>query len=210
MMFGKVEGPWWDDKPVAIVGAGPSLKGFDYERLRGRAYVLAVKSAIFEIPWADAGTGIDAPRYMEWTERLRETSMPIYWAASGVHALAALPNVTFLHRLESDGMTGDLGALSGGGSSGYAAVNLAVHKRARRIALFGFDYDGVKDEWHANEKHYRNPRNQSVLKYRQWARRFEQLAPILKAKGVELVNACPNSAIDAFPRMDIETAVAWL
>lgn len=210
LTYGKVEEPWWDDKTVAIVASGPSLRGFDYTQLEARAHVLAVKSAIFDIPWADAGTGIDAPRYIEWTDRLAKTQMPIYWAASGVHELAPLPHVTFLHRLESDGMTTDLGSLTGGGTSGYAAINLAAHKRAKRIALFGFDYGGAIGNWHASEEYYQRPRNQSMLKWKQWAARFEQLVAPLAALGIEVVNACPSSGITAFPKIEIDVAVDWL
>ena len=40
---------------------GPSLIDFDFEQLRG-ATILAVKGSIFNIPWADAGFGMDMVR----------------------------------------------------------------------------------------------------------------------------------------------------
>ena len=40
--YGKIKQPFWDDKPVAVVGGGPSLSDFDFEQLRG-AHVLAIK-----------------------------------------------------------------------------------------------------------------------------------------------------------------------
>src|SRR5262249_22760879 len=78
-VYGKVTRPYWDDKPVAIVGGGPSLMNFDFNEVRGE-HVLAVKGSIFDIPWADAGFGLDMPRYNEWRERLAGLHARIYWA----------------------------------------------------------------------------------------------------------------------------------
>ena len=56
-MYGKINKPFWDDKPVAVIGGGPSLLDLNYEELRG-AHVLAVRTSIFDIPWADAAFGV--------------------------------------------------------------------------------------------------------------------------------------------------------
>lgn len=41
-----------------VVGSGPSLRGFDYESLRGQK-IIAVNSAVRFVPWADTWVTCD-------------------------------------------------------------------------------------------------------------------------------------------------------
>ena len=145
--YGKISKPYWDDKPVAIVGGGPSLVGFDFERLRG-AHVLAVKGSIFDIPWADAGFGLDMPRYHEWRDKLANVQSRVYWAVpeDQLQKTGAPPskNVTFLKRLPGENLSDDPSEIYGGGTSGFGAVQICLHKHAKTIVLFGYDYDGLE------------------------------------------------------------------
>lgn len=211
IQYGEVTGPLWSDKPVAIVANGPSLKGFDYERLRGLCYILAVKGAIFDIPFADAGYGVDAPRYLEWTNKLADVKFPVYWGASGVHKLEKFPHVTFLKRSDGDPPSTRPGWITSGGTSGWSAINLALFKHPRQIVLFGFDYcGGPGDEWHCNEQHYMRKRNQNNSKWSNWSKRFEFLLPELNRQKIEVLNASPVSTIPFFKKVTIDEAVEWL
>jgi len=56
--FGSIKDDW-SDRPVALVACGPSMAGFDLNRLRGLCRIIAVKEMIFAMPWADEGFGLD-------------------------------------------------------------------------------------------------------------------------------------------------------
>ncbi len=217
--FGEVRAPWFDDKPVALIGGGGSIGDFELERLRGVAHVIAVKAAMFEIPWADCGVGIDWPRYREWVPRLGKLTMPVYWGMDislwhkvRGEAWAVQPdNVTFLEKLSGWAVSTDPGGIYIGGTSGFAALGVALLKQARRIALFGYDYQPASQAgFHRNEQEYQNRRHQNMQWWTNWARSYTNIAPSLKKLGIDVVNASPNSRIEAFPKMTPNEALHWL
>jgi len=218
-VYGKISKPFWDDKPVAIVGGGPSLIDFDFEKLRG-AHVLAVKGSIFDIPWADAGFGLDMPRYHEWRDKLANVQSRVYWAVPEDQMEKTGPppskNVTFLKRLNGENMSDDPGEIYGGGTSGFGALQIALHKRATKVILFGYDYDGAYDAqgttaaFRHNDKHYEKRRAQSWANWDAWARHFSVYVPYLNQEGISVLNACPASAITCFQKVTLEDGVAAL
>ena len=214
MRLGRVLPPWWNDKPIAVVGTGPSLINVDLERLRGHCHVLAVKAAIFDLQWADCGFGIDRPRYQEWVDRLAEVPMTVYWAVDPTREVPQPGNVIFLRRDNNQMFCPDDDRICGGASSGYAALHMAMHKRPGRqpIYLFGYDYGaGTKIDgnrpWHVNERHYRRPRSHSPRNWKVWAENFTNLAMVLREQRISVFNASPDSLIGAFPKMTPEEAI---
>lgn len=194
------------------------MKGFDFERLRG-ATTLAVKGAIFDIPWADAGFGLDMPRYKEWRDRLADVPSRVYWAVPEDQLAKTGPppskNITFLRRLVGEQVSEDPGAIYGGGTSGYGALQVCFHKRARQIILFGFDYDGAYgayngDTFRHNPHHYAKRRAQNFENWMAWATHFEAYVPHLNARGVTIFNACPSSAIRCFQKVTLDDGVEWV
>jgi len=90
-------------------------------------------------------------------------------------------------------------------NSGAAAINLAVHFGVKRIILLGFDMklDEGNQHWH---KYYAgNPRTVHAT-MNTHMRGFPQIAKDLEGK-VEIINACPDSRIDAFPKMNLDDII---
>lgn len=199
--YGKVEPPYWGT--VAIVGGGPSLIDFDYERLRG-ATVLAVKGAMFSIPWADAGFG-----FGEMPAKVAAAQGRVYWAVD--EGQQAPANVTMLRRLDGADVGDDPGAVHDGGTSGFGAFQIAMHKRATRIVLFGFDYDGeVGRNLGEGTADYHRRREKDLTNWNVRAERFRVFVPRLAAAGVSVINACPTSAISCFQKATVEDGVSAL
>ena len=213
-VYGKITKPYWNDKPVAIVAGGPSLVGFDFERLRG-ATVLAVKGTIFNMPWADAGFGLDMPRYTEWRDRLADVPCRVYWAVPEEQLPRVGPphskNITFLRRRDGEKLSEDPSEIYGGGTSGFGALQVAFHKRAKRIILFGFDYDGqYSSGFRHNDEHYEKRRAQSAENWRAWSNHFDIYIQHLNARGISVLNACPTSAIRCFQKVTLDDGVNLL
>ncbi len=195
--FGLVYSPWWDDRPVYIVGGGPSLRDFDFERLRGRR-VLAVNEAFVNLPFApDAVFSLDSNwarhRCAEMTcftgEKFLAVQEP-YWPYVD-------PSAIMLRRLRRPGLSVDQGSVHICGTSGYGALNVAYLKRAREIFLLGFDMAG-SGHWHPE------PGWGGEIALEPWAAAFDDASAQLSAEGVKVWNCSPRSAILAFSRISLE------
>lgn len=211
--FGTAGARDWSDRPVAIVGGGPSLQGFDFGRLRSRFTVVAVNASMFDLPFADAGFSIDIRAARNWWPKIRnEVRFPFYLAIDNPvldHFSGPPPSsVVFLRRVQGTALSTNPVLISAGGTSGFGALHLSFLKGAKRITLFGFDYQpSAVGEWHHNEQHY-FPHRQRLWDWQKWARNFDAAASVLRQAGVEVVNASPGSAITAFRRVSIEEALA--
>lgn len=193
--------PSWSDRPVFIVGGGPSLKGRDLSMLHERGRVIGVNRAP-EFLVCDAAFSLDKRFARRFHAKL------LAWAAAGIEVYLAMPidmpgpaipTATYLKRVSGDGCTRDPGEIKHGLNSGYGAVQLAALKGARDIYLLGYDMVDPGEgsvHWHSGYE-WQGSRG-SVRCYPDWARRFHALAAELPP-GVQVTNCNPRSAITAFP-----------
>jgi hypothetical protein len=201
--------PWWSDIPVFIVGGGASLSGFPFERLRGLGHVLGVNRAMFDAP-CNAGVSIDHLFVDHCRDLLaafaaeRELYLAVGKDAPDVFGVAG---ARYLLAVKS-GLSRDHGTLATGGTSGYAALNLAALKGARRVVLLGFDYGLTRGRHHYHDAYsWHHPANDQSWQF--WAKRFDTMADELLRMGVVVINASPQSAIGCFRKMSIEDALAY-
>lgn len=212
--FGQVEGPDWNDRPVIVVGAGPSLKGFDFSRIKGLGYVLAIKQTHRDLPFADACFGLDL-KWMEWARaELIEVAarMPLYLAIPepGFYGFDPIPGAIYLKRLRANCTFATArDSIESGCNSGFGGFNLAWHKRPRHVVLFGFDFAGQ----HYDPGHYpARPADHNARYLPKWAQVFETTLHQWRAIGANVLNASPQSNIACFPKCTIEDALdrlAW-
>lgn len=197
----------WTGRPVIIVGGGPSLTGFDFERLRGVGYVLAVKQSWKHVPFADACFGLDLP-WLEWAcDDLLKLQMPLYVAAPdqtllGVH----IETATYIRRVTGEGLSDNPAFIHHGGHSGFGALNFAWLRGARRVFLFGYDYTGDHHDIAAYQG--RSTSAQASMWYLpRWVKHFVPVVEQAKAAGVEIINASPGSLLDVFERVPHDEAL---
>lgn len=199
--------PDFTGQTVVIVAGGPSLAGFDFDRLRGRT-VIAINRAYEFCPeatmlwWSDRNfwkghwqnlLAHAAPfRACAGTEIAQE-DMPAsvrVWPCSGVSSFDPHPD-----------------RIRHGNNSTYAAIHVAAHRGARKIIPLGLDMRfGPAGETHFHGGH-------GVLLLEQTLKddllpHFATLAPWLAALGIEVVNGSPNSAVEIWPRCTPEEALA--
>lgn len=86
-------------------------------------------------------------------------------------------------------------------NSGAAAINLAVLAGAKRILLLGFDMksEGDNSHWH-NAYGIKTPRNA----FNRFLKHFPAIAADAKKMKVEILNVCPDSLLDVFPRVSLK------
>jgi hypothetical protein len=204
--FGQVTEPWWDGRPVFVVGGGPSLAGRDLSLLHERGHVLGVNRAADHWPLVDATFSLDrefARRYAAHLAHWGKTHEVYLAVSTDWHRSARqIQGVTYLEREHGRGLSLDPGKIRNGLNSGYGALNLAVLKRAREIFLLGFDLTEPKEKapthWHSG---YEWGTRSTVKYWQRWADRFVDISHDLAQHrpDVRVYNANPKSAIRAFP-----------
>ena len=98
------------------------------------------------------------------------------------------------------------------GNSGAAAISVAVHTGVKRIILLGFDMKlgkNYKQHWHGlygtADREEKDPNKLPFLRHMNG---FPLIAKDAKKKGVEIINACPDSAIEQFKRVTVKEALS--
>jgi hypothetical protein len=175
------------------------LKGFPLDCLSG-ATVVAVNDAVFKLPWAAAVVSVDSTwiqrrqRDLDWFQGER-----YFGIESGMEDLVQIP-ATLLVWKNSQGLTTDPKQLYSPCSSGYAALNLAFLKYARRIVLLGYDYRNPGSHWFGD---YAWTTGADDQLYELWAQMYDSTRFQLQRARVEVVNANLESAITAFPKSSL-------
>lgn len=193
----------WPGEMFVCLGSGPSLTQADVDYCRGRARVLAIKNTVDLAPWADVlyGAGSDAGGNTWWRragaslrfEGLRYTLDP-----------NARQYASLLTLGPEGGLTSDPAKLAHGHHSGYQAINLAIHLGASKVVLLGYDMQATGGRHHYFGKHPHGKRPPYDL-FMKW---FPSIVPALEERGVSVVNASRETALDLFPRMPIAEALA--
>lgn len=191
----------WPGCTMVLLGAGPSLTREDVESVKGRARVLAINRTFELAPWADVFYSADEKPFRWYADLgLRECQGLKYSLTNGVQKMG----VTLLRRGLESGLSLDPNVLHTGKNSGYSAINLAVHLGATRIVLLGYDMQrGPKGEEHYHADHP----NKSRAKYEVFQSFFPSLVEPLQAAGVSIANCSRRTALECFPRMQLDAAL---
>lgn len=190
----------WSDKPVVILASGPGLTNAQCYAVacnHRNVYTITVNNTRMKYPDPDV---VYAGDFLWWK---------IHHAAakrddSELWTIDANAAVRYgLNRIKGVGREG-LGenVVHTGGNSGYQAINLAYLWKAKKIILLGFtmrEIDGKK-HWHADHE---PPLIHEILPD-EWRHKMTKLAADLKAKGVDVVNCDPLSALTCFRMSTIE------
>lgn len=200
----------WDGGTVVLLGTGPSLCADDVNYVRSKARVIAINSAVDLCPWADCLLAADF-QWWRWTQGApqfaglkfaSDATEPRFWAkapwGSSVQRIHCRPASNF----ETDPTR--LGCPSTGhSSSGYLAINLAVHLGASRILLLGYDLMRGKQGAHffGNYPSCVPPPLGDMLKA------FRHLVDPLKRLGIPVINCSRQTALTVFPRQSLELAL---
>lgn len=191
---------------VLIVASGPSAGVVDWHQLNlpKDISVLTVKSAVKYVPQATHWITVDGNEKTRGLIQLRRPEVR-YYAAVPKHYTGPKDGVVFLKRVTGiHPRGGEFGLAEApdtihAGNSGYAALGLAYHFRAKRIAMLGIDGHG--GYWFDE----RGPRSLVHL-----PQLFESAVDQLKQRNIEVINGSPLSNIVCFPRVTAYEAIDWL
>lgn len=195
---------------VTVVGGGWSFDPAWASRLPG--FVIGVNDAAILAP-AHAAVSMDRlwtehrlPRLMD---RVGAGLEKAHLRTSALQRIAR-PLPTWIEPFENDHTSADLTEEPGrlnGTNSGTCALNLAFQVCRRRVLLYGFDMNRSPDGrayWFPDYPWAKPGGSTGAGKYRAWAAELEIAARQFVAAGIEVLNASPTSAIDAFTKVHPE------
>jgi hypothetical protein len=202
----------WPGETVFMIGGGPSVAGQDLRAIAGRGRVIAVNSAGVETcPRAgivpDYIFSMDGRWLRHHEKALRAGSSAVVTCSSAVR----WPGLLLLERRNPPGLTEDRRAVTCQHTSMSGAINLAGHLTgwSGRLVLIGVD--GRTDPRGVTHHHTPHPWRSRAGCWDKHRRDFASLAPVLKARGVAVLNASPVSVYrDLWPAMDLPDALAAL
>jgi len=197
------------DEPVYIVGGGPSLKGFDFSRIRGAGYLLGCNKSAW---WAGCDGLFTLDQHFARMHRKDIADFVSYgrdaWLAMPVNddRHDPIPGAHYVIRDRGKGLSDDPRYIYGV-NSGFGALGLAYMMQAPSIALLGLDMQYGKDgSTHAHEGYsWHNPKAHRWM-CRFWSKAFDQAAQQCAAAGIEVINYVgpQGSAITAFPTAPLD------
>lgn len=197
----------WKGSRCFVIGGGPSITGFDFERLRGEK-IIAINKAYEYCDFADIMFSMDS-RYYNGIVRgfLGSKAKRKFDAFKGYKVWLDTMNfryndIYYLMKAGDFGLSLSMeDGLRHGNNSGYAAVNLAFCLGANPIYLLGYDMKHKSNgQTHFHEGY---PWGQNPGQARAFAQGFDEMVPVLKDKGIRVINLNPDSALKCFPRKAI-------
>jgi hypothetical protein len=202
----------WAGHRCFIIGGGPSLRGFDFNRLKGKGKIIAINRSYLDVPFADICFFMDGSRASFYglavTNRLTPDSAS-KWREFKGHKVylnlvgRRLEDVYSIRSLGRNGISNSIRkGLFHGNNSGTGAVGLAVTLRANPIYLLGIDGKFADGKSHYHDGYITRPMPEKV--FRGFAIEFHKLAKLLQRTQFKVVNLNPNSAVRCFPFSTIE------
>lgn len=195
----------WPGGTIVCLACGPSLSAPDVELVRrareaGRVRVIAINAAVRLAPWADVRYAHHAA---DWDRREDQAILAAFKGLKySIEAGSAKHGATLLRMSGSEGLeTVDRGAIRHGKTSGYQSIGVAVHLGAKRIILLGYD---AKRNAAGVLHFYSCVGRQGPSDFAIWLRHYATLPGPLAAAGVDVLNASRETAIEVFPRVELE------
>ena len=196
---------WWPDwrgDTVLIAASGPSQRREDLDLAHGRAKIMAINSTWQITPFADvlyacdnSWWELDEPGYGQHAMReFRGLLVSGSNHTTRAHHMA--------HRDVSEAVYSS--NFGDGGNSAYQALNIAALWGAARVLLTGVDCMRPGHHWHGAHSTTVPRANSRQSTMDKWLKAFGKIAPLLAAKGVEVINCSRVTALECFPRARLE------
>jgi hypothetical protein len=198
-LFTSIE-PLWKSETAYLIGGGPSLKGIDWNQLRGKR-TIAINRAFQVLPWADVLYWTDAQFY-KWYKREIDAFQGMKVTCRPVDILKK--DIKLLKGIRDFGLDLRPQYICDGNNSGYGALNLAVKLGAARIYLLGYDLHSQPGQTHWHNGYIRS-HNHTI--YKKLMKYFESSVPILGKLNIEVWNANPGSHLQCFRKCTLADAL---
>ncbi len=204
----------WPGVDVLLMASGPSLTQQDADAVAAATAsrgpkslkVITVGEAWRAAPYADALYHGDRAWWDAYAGAPAFPGLAVTQDANGGLPCADRWGLSVVTSVKAPGISTDPAVVNRGWNSGFQALQLAIHLGAARVILLGFDMGKAAD----GRKSYAVNRPAQLVRtspYELFVRAFHDAAPQLAQVGVEVVNASRVSALQCFPRVDLQDAL---
>ena len=169
----------------AVLASGPSMRQEVADAVKGRCGVVAVSDTYKLAPWADALVSTD---FCWWRHHAEAAS----FAGKKFSGMVDYQQVEGVERLPGESST----------NSGLLGVKVAVLMGASKVLLCGFDLHSPGGHFFGG--HPEGLRSTSPMRMEQFRKQFAAYNP----KGVEIFNCTPGSALECYPKRDLDACMA--
>jgi hypothetical protein len=206
----------WQNERCFIIGGGPSLSGFDFNRLKDKGKIIATNKSFYDCMFADICyfmDGSDSSFYGFVTGGKLGPDYKRKWSEfKGLKIYLNIPGRKIdkekVYSIRSLGMVGLSRSLKKGmyhgNNSGTGALYLAIILKANPIYLLGMDGRFTKGKSHYHEG-YPSKHKENV--YKTFVRQFEHVSKFMVNSRIKIYNCNFNSAVRCFPFKSIEEAL---
>lgn len=195
----------WRGQTAVLVASGPSASDVPVEMARGRARFIAVNNSWRLAPWADILFACD----VSWWRHAR--GAPEFVGLKLSTDQIAAREFEDVHKVgikrgDDRLELAEMGTVGWGGNSGFHALNLAVQFGAAKIILVGYDMTvSYGEHWHG--RHPDGMHNPTPGNVARWRRAVDAAAKVIP-DGIRVFNCSPISALQNYPKVTFEEAMA--
>jgi len=192
-----------EGKSIFLIGGGPSLKDFDFSRLKGKFTIGVNKCYEKIIP--DLLYFSDSCFY-DWYKP--EIDALKCEKASIANTLKQPFNIIKLGCTGETGLEMRFGNVRHGSNSGHAALNVTYHLRPKQVFLLGFDMkqEDNNTHWHSG---YQDKKRSSgpLFSANKWIENFKTVSVHYRNVNFKIWNCNPESNLYCFPGARLEEAL---
>lgn len=192
---------WWAGQDAYIIGGGPSLSDFDWDRLRGSLTIGCNDAFRLGPSVCSVCTFGDLKWFTQHKADLEKFPNPVVTVQPWLYDNG--PDWLLVAKRQKHGLHHD-GSLGWGGNTGGLALNLALALGALRVFLLGFDMklsDKGSPNWH--DHNLGQPTEASYVRFMfGYNRMVEDLPNVFP--GREVINLGMDSALEVFPKANMD------
>lgn len=204
----------WKGQRCFVIGGGPSLQGFDFNRLESER-VIAINRAYLDCPFADLMFFMDKNRFYKWVMegKMGDAAKKAFVNFKGLKVFIymnhEIPDVLYVPRAGRAGIPTSLqDGIHHGTNSGYGALQIAILLGANPIYLLGFDFYHEIDEKGKEVANYHGsyPEQPPESTTYSFTQALIELSVALAVAGhpARIINLNPDSGLRCFEFKDIK------
>jgi hypothetical protein len=188
----------WSGATVAILGAGPSLDPDQVSACASAGWKIIACNLSYKLIPEDyrPGSWLHGCDIQPWCWYVDMKAFPGIKTTLAPEISTQGWGIKLLRDAGTSGFCAEPDSVTTGNCSGYQAIHIAAHAGASRVILLGMDM--TPGHWH--------PPHPDGMSEHGWGDQlplFQTLVEPLAERGIDVLNATPGSAIDAFPRVDL-------
>ena len=204
----------WPDSTVYIIGGGPSILTQDLTVLASKR-VIGVNMAFLLGPWVDIIWYGDKQWYNLQSPRILSYNGLVLTCSAEAQNVRRHPAVKYVGRSKPSGIESKKRThVAWNGCSGASAISVAYWLGAKKVILLGFDMQidaknkAAKTHWHDEYPlRWDKKKSSHVNPYPKFLLYWPQIMRDAKRLGLEILNATPNSALNLFPKVTLESTL---